>query len=537
MSFLTSRFMPWADQRRRGYKSATAARPLRVEALESRALLAADPTVGTALNLVAVDPAPAEWAAGDGGTKNLYTGLVWLDARGPSGSWMDLPYAQNYAANSTLNGQDDWRLPNLAEAQQAAMNGIGEQGVVFGAPATVYWHWTSTTSGNRDAWAIKLADPAGAAAILPKGSAFALNMVRDSAQTVDDGTVGYADTGWTPSKKNTGAAAHDGDYRQRAAGDGSHVATWTFSGLEVGATYKVATTWIAGSAQASNAPYTVLDGAAIEQSVLVNQKSAPNDFAVGNQSWEGLGSFIVDSGTISVRLSNLADGAVIADAVRLFKVASPAESSSTTALHSFSESDRLGAASALNPAAVDLALTGADELEAKSQVTKPFKITGSGVGPLGLPLPGEPARPHSIVGNATHLVRHTGAGSVRTDSAVFNPDTGTIQGEFGSGDPFVFTAANGDQLVCHYGRTDKGATEPGTFELTIVGATDDGHLIVEALFIAEFVVQPESTGKFAGATGSWIMYARTEPFILGTSDPVIYSWEGEGTLTFQKPKK
>lgn len=82
-------------------------------------------------------------------------------------------------------------------------------------------------------------------------------------------------------------------------------------------------------------------------------------------------------------------------------------------------------------------------------------------------------------------------------------------------------AANGDRLATYYGRTDFGASEPGTFELTILGVTDDGFLIVEALWIAEFVVQPElCTGRFAGVTGSWIMIATSEPFVLGSSQPL-----------------
>jgi hypothetical protein len=118
-----------------------------------------------------------------------------------------------------------------------------------------------------------------------------------------------------------------------------------------------------------------------------------------------------------------------------------------------------------------------------------------------------------------------------------NPD-GTITGEFGSGSPYVFTAANGDRLVCFYGRTDKGATDPGTFELTVVGATPAGRPIVTALFIAEFVVQPDlSTGRFAGATGSWIMYAWTEPFVLFSENPTAYAWAGSGSITFPKKKK
>jgi hypothetical protein len=171
----------------------------------------------------------------------------------------------------------------------------------------------------------------------------------------------------------------------------------------------------------------------------------------------------------------------------------------------------------------------------EAQVVEPFKFTSDGVGPLGLPLPGQDPRPHWIVGDATHLGRHYGEGTVQPDTAVFDPAAGLITGEFGSGSPFVFTGANGEQLVCWYGRTDHGASEPGTFTLTILGVTETGALIVEAAWIAEFLpVSDQCAGKFAGVTGSWVMYAYSEPFVLGSTDPVEYSWEGEGTLTFQK---
>jgi hypothetical protein len=171
---------------------------------------------------------------------------------------------------------------------------------------------------------------------------------------------------------------------------------------------------------------------------------------------------------------------------------------------------------------------------AQAQV-KPFKIKGGGVATFGLPLPGQDPRPHSSVGEATHLGRYTGIGTIQTDTAVFDPTTGRITGGFGSGSPYVFTGADGDELVCYYGRTDFGASEPGTFELTIVDVLADGSLVVEALFVAEFVPQPDDcTGKFAGVTGSWIMVATSEPFILGSENPTNYSWTGEGSLTFPK---
>lgn len=190
---------------------------------------------------------------------------------------------------------------------------------------------------------------------------------------------------------------------------------------------------------------------------------------------------------------------------------------------------------------------------AEAQV-KSFKIRGAGVGPSGLPLPGEDARMHWVVGDATHLGKHYGEGTVRTDNAEFHgPENGLpthITGTFGSGDGgFTFTAANGDKLGCHYGRADDSehvevaADEPGTFELTVLGAIPTGDpdnpflLIVEALWIAEFVPQPSlCTGRFVGVTGSWIMYAESEPFVLGSPEPVHFSWEGEGKLTFAKGK-
>ena len=187
--------------------------------------------------------------------------------------------------------------------------------------------------------------------------------------------------------------------------------------------------------------------------------------------------------------------------------------------------------------AITLATIALASATAQAQV-KPFKITGGGVAPEGLPPPGEEGRQHWSVGNATHLGKYTGDGTVAIDTAAFDPVTGTIKGEFGGGSPYTFVAANGDRLVCVYGRTAFGAAVPGTFELTIVGATEEGAPIVHSTFTAEFVVQPElCTGRFAGVTGSWVMYAYSiEPFVLGSSDPISYGWDGEGELTFPKKK-
>src|SRR5262245_35333173 len=94
--------------------------------------------------------------------------------------------------------------------------------------------------------------------------------------------------------------------------------------------------------------------------------------------------------------------------------------------------------------AASLALLLALACQTAAAQEKPFKISGAGIGPTGLPLPGQEPRSHWIVGVATHMGLHYGEGTVRTDSAVFDPTIGTLggfTGQFGRGPPFVFTGA------------------------------------------------------------------------------------------------
>jgi hypothetical protein len=167
--------------------------------------------------------------------------------------------------------------------------------------------------------------------------------------------------------------------------------------------------------------------------------------------------------------------------------------------------------------------------QAEAQV-KPFKVTGRGTAPDGLPLfVGAPPAPHNATGTGTHLGKYTGDEGMFTLLS-FDPETlsGTFEGSF------VFVAANGDRLKCDYrGNPDIPGT--GTFSGSV---TPDGMVVVT--FIQEFVPVPEeSTGKFATVTGgSFIMIATSEAFPLEIVDgytlPFAYTWVGEGTITFGK---
>ena len=162
---------------------------------------------------------------------------------------------------------------------------------------------------------------------------------------------------------------------------------------------------------------------------------------------------------------------------------------------------------------------------------KPRKFSIIGAGETnGVPLPGGNA-PHWSVGIGTGLGLYLGEGGVHTETAEFHAD-GTITGTFGSAVPFVFEGGGGDTLVCDYGRGPNGEYI-GTFLLTPVGNPED--MMFTAFWIAEFVADPNaSKGEFKGVTGSWTMYAVSEPFVLGSTDWIGYAWAGTGVLNFKK---
>ena len=110
----------------------------------------------------------------------------------------------------------------------------------------------------------------------------------------------------------------------RTAGTGQNTATWTFAGLDPGQQYQVLATWAGDSSHASNAPYTILDGSDALATVQLNQQATPTDATIDGQAWQSAGVYSAASGTLVVRLSDDANGDVVADAIRLVAVVPPA---------------------------------------------------------------------------------------------------------------------------------------------------------------------------------------------------------------------
>ena len=143
------------------------------------------------------------------------------------------------------------------------------------------------------------------------------NLVGQSGvETIDNGDAAYNEEG---SWSNT-SSGFNGSARRVNSGDGSAKASWTFSDLEPGQ-YRVLVTWGQGSAQATDAPFSVKDGRRILKTVAVDQMKQPLPHVVdAARNFESLGGYTITGGTMVVELTNSANGQVVADAVRIERV-------------------------------------------------------------------------------------------------------------------------------------------------------------------------------------------------------------------------
>jgi hypothetical protein len=142
-------------------------------------------------------------------------------------------------------------------------------------------------------------------------------LASDPVRTLDDGDAGTTfSAGFFPFA-NQGFQA---DVRFAEAGTGTETANWSFTGLTAGV-FKVSVTYSIHPNRATNAPFTVLNGAISLGTILVDQELAPNDFFAGGAGWRYLGNFAITGTTLNVSLSNLANEYVIADAVRIERLA------------------------------------------------------------------------------------------------------------------------------------------------------------------------------------------------------------------------
>lgn len=146
-------------------------------------------------------------------------------------------------------------------------------------------------------------------------------------QIIDNGSSGPYSAGYwqSPARGAWVVRQHEGFFEDAAVsmkGTGLDVARWSF-GVEPGE-YRVAATWAAAADRATNAPYTIWDGDTKLNTLRRNQQLVPTDETdPAGFKWAVLGTVVVKSKTLAVTLSDLANGAVCADAVRIQRVSAP----------------------------------------------------------------------------------------------------------------------------------------------------------------------------------------------------------------------
>ncbi len=130
--------------------------------------------------------------------------------------------------------------------------------------------------------------------------------------------------GWT-TVGNWGNTVEPGRYYGNGhsfaiGGHGADVATWTFTNLTPGK-YRISATWRGDTNRATNAPFTILDGNTVLNTVIINQQQSPSGLFDQGFNWTDLGGpYTITGTTLSVQLSDNADLYVDADAIRIERI-------------------------------------------------------------------------------------------------------------------------------------------------------------------------------------------------------------------------
>jgi Ca2+-binding RTX toxin-like protein len=138
----------------------------------------------------------------------------------------------------------------------------------------------------------------------------------DSPELIDNSHVQYTELGtWLDS--SAGTLEHQ---RTHGSGSGLNSARWIFDSVPIDS-YDVYVTWgqdLSVSA-ATNSPFSVFDDTSLLTTIPVDQSAAPSGVTVAGATWFYLGAYSVASGVLVVELSDDANGAVLADAVRVVR--------------------------------------------------------------------------------------------------------------------------------------------------------------------------------------------------------------------------
>jgi Abnormal spindle-like microcephaly-assoc'd, ASPM-SPD-2-Hydin/Metallo-peptidase family M12B Reprolysin-like len=137
-----------------------------------------------------------------------------------------------------------------------------------------------------------------------------------SIRTIDDGAAGNTLTGiW-----RLGTRGREGDVHVASrAATVTASSRWSFTSLAPGQ-YRVYMSWTGDALNATNAPVTVLAGTQNLGTTYHNQRVASAGYTADGTNWLRVRTVTITGNSLTVYLSNLANGNVVADAVRIERV-------------------------------------------------------------------------------------------------------------------------------------------------------------------------------------------------------------------------
>jgi len=234
------------------------------------------------------------WYADNDGVMYSETGTGWADGTG--GHEGDY---RTHASNSGSNVAE-WRFERLAPGSfEVFATWVDDAG---NSPNAAY----AILDGP---WQVETVDNIGSVGTYNSLELNTIGYPRISYYNLSDGTLMYAEWNGFVWMKTA------------VAGGEAVSASWTadgWGGLDPGM-YEVWVTWVADPNNATDSPFTVLDGGTTEAIVLIDQTLAVD--AEGTFSDDAghyfrlLGQYPIGSGEVTVRLDTSATGIVVADAV------------------------------------------------------------------------------------------------------------------------------------------------------------------------------------------------------------------------------
>lgn len=148
-------------------------------------------------------------------------------------------------------------------------------------------------------------------------------VVQSQSIVVDNESTDFIVYGSGGTESTSTNGYRGSNYYVLPAGTGEISAEWTITNLTSGRGYELQANWTSHPNRASNAQftYTFVDdsGQQVSESTTVDQRN-------NGGSWQSLGTFTAGDSSINIRVTNDANGYVIADAVRV-DVAPPPEES------------------------------------------------------------------------------------------------------------------------------------------------------------------------------------------------------------------